>query len=92
MGDPQANGATPLYVASENGHEATVKTLLAAKAQVDAKKVSAHRAPSLERVPAAPLPSRLSLPRRATSPPLAPPAADGFPPLVGSGPLRRRTE
>ena len=30
---------------------------------MDAKLVSAHRAPSLERVPAAPLSSRLSLPR-----------------------------
>ena len=75
----EANGATPLHVASQNGHNATVKTLLAANAQVDAKRVSAHRAPSLERVPAAPLPSRLSLPRRAPPSPLAPPAADGFP-------------
>ena len=70
MGDPQADGCTPLYIASQNGHEATVKTLLAANAQVDAKFVSAPRAPSLERVPAAPLPSRLSLPRRARPLPL----------------------
>ena len=68
--DPQDNGATPLYVASRKGHEATVKTLLAAKAQVDAKAVSAPRAPSHERVPVAPLPSRLSLPRRALPLPL----------------------
>jgi hypothetical protein len=84
--DLQANGSTPLYVASQKGHEATVKTLLAAKAQVDAKKVRAHRAPSLERVPAAP-PHPPSLP----PPPPVPPAADGSP-LVGSGPIRRRTE
>jgi hypothetical protein len=85
--DPQDTGATPLHAASHNGHEATVKTLLAAKAQVDAKRVSAHGAPSLERVPAAPPPPP-SLPLPS---PLAPPAADGSP-LVGSGPIRRRTD
>jgi ankyrin repeat protein len=60
--DPQADRGTPLHAASQNGHEATVETLLAAKAQVDAKMVSAHCAPSLERVPAAP-------PLSATPPP-----------------------
>ncbi len=56
-------------------------------AKADAKRVSAHRAPSLERVPAAPPPPP-SLPLPS---PLAPPAADGSP-LVGSGPIRRRTD
>jgi hypothetical protein len=72
----QADGATPLHLASQDEHEATVKTLLAAKAQVDAKMVRAHRAPSLKRVPAAPPPSLRPPPLPPAHPP-APPAADG---------------
>ena len=87
----EANGATPLHVASQNGHNATVKTLLAANAQVDAKRVSAHRTPSLERVPAAPLPSRLSLPRRAPPSPCSA-CRRRVPPLVGSEPIRRMAD
>ena len=49
MDAKRADECTPLYIASQNGHEATVKTLLAAKAQVDAKAASGHTALDIAR-------------------------------------------